>query len=162
MTDRIAAFAALLDAGDTRVAADFFDRYSGDRLVLDKWFMMQVAHAAPETAVATARALTEHPLFDWKNPNRFRAVIGGLTAGNPAGFHDPSGEGYAFLADWLIQLDGKNPQTAARMSTAFETWARFDADRQAMMRAALDRIAAAPGLSRDLGEMVVRMRAASD
>ena len=58
-----------------------------------------------------------------------------------------------------MRLDAKNPQTAARMSTAFETWARYDADRQAMMRAELARCAAQPGLSRDLSEMVGRMLA---
>jgi aminopeptidase N len=126
---------------------------------MDKWFMAQVAHAAPEDAVAVATRLTEHPLFDWKNPNRFRSVMAGLTAGNPAGFHDPSGAGYRFLADWVLKMDAKNPQTAARMSTAFETRTRYDADRVALMEAELARIAAAPGLSRDLNEMVSRMRA---
>ena len=63
----------------------------------------------------------------------------------------------ALLADWLIKLDGANPQTAARMSTGFESWPRYDADRQAMIQAALQRIMAAPGLSRDLSEMAGRM-----
>jgi aminopeptidase N len=158
MTDEMAGFAALLEAGDTEVAGRFHDRWKGDRLVMDKWFMVQVAHAEPEEAVATAERLTDHPLFDWKNPNRFRSVIGGLTAGNPAGFHDPSGAGYRFLADWLLKVDAKNPQTAARMSTAYETWRRSDADRQQLIAAELDRIAAAEGLSRDLEEMVGRIR----
>jgi aminopeptidase N len=46
---------------------------------------------------------------------------------------------------------------AARLSGAFETWARWDGGRQAMMRAELARIAATPGLSRDTGEMVARL-----
>jgi aminopeptidase N len=159
MTDQLAAFACLLRAGDLDVAQQFEDQWRGDRLVMDKWFMLQVSEAAPQDAVARAVALTEHPDFDPKNPNRFRSVIGGLTAGNPAGFHDPSGAGYVFLADWLLTLDRTNPQTAARMSTAFETWRRYDADRQDMILAQLDRIAGTPGLSRDVGEMVGRMRA---
>jgi aminopeptidase N len=158
MTDEIAAFTALLEAGDTEIATRFHDRWTDDRLVMDKWFMAQVAHAEPADAVETAQRLTEHPLFDWTNPNRVRSVIGGLTAGNPAGFHDPTGAGYRTLADWLIRIDAKNPQTAARMSTAFETWARYDADRQDMIRGELDRIAATEGLSRDLSEMVDRIR----
>jgi aminopeptidase N len=157
MTDQLAAFACLLEAGDTDIAARFHEQWHGDRLVMDKWFMMQVAHATPEEAVIRAKILTEHPDFDWKNPNRFRSVIGGLTAANPAGFHDPTGAGYAFLTDWLLRLDKANPQTAARMSTAFETWRRYDADRQALMREQLDRIAATDGLSRDLAEMTGRM-----
>ena len=88
----------------------------------------------------------------------FGPVMGALS-GNHAGFHHASGAGYALLADWLIRLDPVNPQTAARMSTAFESWPRYDADRQAMMRGALQRIIATPGLSRDLSEMAGRMLA---
>jgi aminopeptidase N len=109
---------------------------------------------------AVADALTKHPDFNWKNPNRFRSVIGAAST-NHAGFHHASGDGYRFVADWLIKLDPLNPQTAARMSTAFETWPRYDADRQDMIRAELRRMLAAPGLSRDLAEMAARMLAAS-
>ena len=160
MTDRMAAFTCLLEAGDAAVAGAFEEEWRHDRLVMDKWFMAQVAHAAPRDAVGTAERLTAHRDFDPSNPNRFRAVIGGLSAGNPAGFHRADGAGYAFLAGHLIELDRTNPQTAARMSTAFETWGRWDADRQALIREQLDRIRSHSGLSRDLGEMVDRMLAA--
>ncbi|HMO08293.1 MAG TPA: aminopeptidase N C-terminal domain-containing protein, partial [Paracoccaceae bacterium] len=107
------------------------------------------------TADTIAR-LTARPDFDWKNPNRFRSVIGAVT-GNHAGFHEDGGAVYRAVADWLIRLDPLNPQTAARMSTAFETWARYDADRQALMRGELARMLAAKGVSRDLAEMAGRM-----
>ena len=159
MTDRMAAFVCLLEAGDADVADAFEADWRGDRLVMDKWFMARVAHARPAEAVDVARALTARDDFSAANPNRFRAVVGGLTAGNPAGFHRADGAGYAFVADWLLTLDRANPQTAARMSTAFETWRRWDADRSALMRGALERMAAAE-ISRDLREMVARMLAA--
>ena len=160
MTESFGALAILLENGHGKQElAAFGSRWTHDRLVMDKWFAVQVAMAAPDHAAATVARLTEHPAFDMKNPNRFRAVLGALTA-NHAGFHHDSGAGYATLADWLIRLDPLNPQTAARMSTAFETWPRYDADRQAMIRAALDRILATPGLSRDLSEMAGRMRGA--
>ncbi len=157
MTEQLGALGSLLDigAGVSELRA-FYDQWSGDRLVMDKWFGLQVAHAAPDQAADTARRLTEHPDFDWKNPNRFRAVFGAL-AMNAAGFHHPSGAAYDLMADWLIRLDGANPQTAARMSKAFETWPRYDADRQGMIRAALERIAGHPDVSRDMAEMVGRM-----
>ncbi|MBL3610202.1 aminopeptidase N [Rhodovulum sulfidophilum] len=160
MTDEIGALSVLVETGGAEEALDrFARRWGDDRLVMDKWFGLQASLAAPERAVAATRALTEHPDFTWKNPNRFRAVIGGLTA-NAAGFHDPSGAGYDLLADWLIRLDGVNPQTAARMSTAFETWARYDAGRRAKSKAAMERIAAREGLSPDMGEMIGRLLAA--
>ncbi|MFC3179592.1 aminopeptidase N [Cypionkella sinensis] len=157
MTESFGSLAILLDigAGESELA-DFAAKWQQDRLVLEKWFAVQVSAAAPDKVADVVRKLTQRADFDWKNPNRFRAVIGALS-GNHAGFHHASGEGYALLADWLITLDPKNPQTAARMSTAFESWPRYDADRQAMMRGALQRIMAAPGLSRDLSEMAGRM-----
>lgn len=157
MTERFGALAILLDQGvGAEELADFAATWQADRLVMDKWFSVQVAMAAPDAVADVVRGLTERPDFDWKNPNRFRAVFGALS-GNHAGFHHSSGDGYALLADWLLRLDPKNPQTAARMSTAFESWPRYDADRQAMMRAALQKIVAAPVLSRDLSEMAGRM-----
>ncbi len=157
MTESLAALAPLIEAGRGADALAAFEaRWQKDRLVMDKWFALQIAHADPEDAAATAQRLTEHPLFDWKNPNRFRSVVGALAI-NGAGFHHASGAGYAFAADWLIKLDPLNPQTTARMTTAFETWARYDADRQDMMRDALTRIAETPSLSRDTTEMVTRI-----
>ena len=157
MTDQIGALGLLIAAGKGAAPSDaFYARFKDDRLVMDKWFMAEVAYAAPAVAAERAAELASHPLFDWKNPNRFRALLGGLAA-NPAGFHRADGAGYRFYADWLIRLDPLNPQTAARMSTAFETWARFDADRQAKIRAELHRISTHDGLSRDLSEMTARL-----
>ena len=157
MTEEQGALACLLDTGRGQPElATFEARWSADRLVMDKWFSLQVAFAAPEATAATVERLTAHPAFDWKNPNRFRSVIGALSA-NHAGFHHEGGASYRLLADWLLRLDPLNPQTAARMSSAFETWARYDADRQALVQGELRRILAAPSLSRDLGEMAGRM-----
>ncbi len=157
MTEVMGALQALLEngKGDAELAA-FGAKWADDRNVMDKWFMVQIALAAPEQAAAVTEALTKHPDFDYKTPNRFRAVIGALSA-NHAGFHHASGAGYRLVADWLLTMDFLNPQTAARMSTAFETWPRYDADRQALMKAELQRILAHPGLSRDLSEMAGRM-----
>ena len=157
MTEQLGAWGALLaiSSADSETA-QFYRQWANDRLVLDKWFAAQVSHAAPERAAPLARALTEHADFDWKNPNRFRSVIGALGM-NPAGFHQRDGAGYQLVADWLIRLDGANPQAAARVSTLFETWRRYDSHRQSLIRAELERIMGHPGLSRDMGEMVGRM-----
>ncbi|NGM45603.1 aminopeptidase N [Rhodobacter sp. SGA-6-6] len=161
MTDRIAALSALLDSGKGQAELAAFEaQWQDNPLVMDKWFALQIAFAAPAEAAETTERLTAHPRFDWKNPNRFRSVIGALS-GNHAGFHRADGAGYRVVADWLLKLDPLNPQTAARMSTAFETWARYDATRQARAKAQLDRILAAPGLSRDLSEMASRLRGAA-
>ena len=158
MTQQLAALAALLTAGKGEQAvAAFYEQWKEDRLVIDKWFGLQISLADPAQAAEVAETLTQHPDFTMKNPNRFRATLGAL-AMSPAGFHRADGAGYKLLADWLIQLDPLNPQTTARMCSAFETWKRYDSDRQALIAAQLDRILAQGGLSRDTQEMVSRIR----
>ncbi|MEX0311687.1 MAG: aminopeptidase N C-terminal domain-containing protein, partial [Tateyamaria sp.] len=115
--------------------------------------------AKPDDAADTAKALTRHADFNWKNPNRFRATLGSFAA-HHAGFHAKDGSGYTLLADWLIKLDPVNPQTTARMCQAFQTWRRYDAIRQSMIGKELERIATTPHLSRDMTEMVTRIREA--
>ena len=63
-------------------------RPAGDGQVVRAPGRARRARAAPPRRRAR---LTEHPDFDWKNPNRFRAVAGRAGRCNPAGFHDPSG-----------------------------------------------------------------------
>ncbi|MEL6639849.1 MAG: aminopeptidase N, partial [Pseudomonadota bacterium] len=158
MTLQAAALAALLSNKHGQDELALFEaQWSDDRLVMDKWFGMQVGTAPPDQALETVIALTKHSAFTHTNPNRFRAVFGTF-ARHHAGFHRQDGRGYALLADWLITLDALNPQTTARMVTAFESLRRYDDTRQAGMRAALDRIAAKPDLSRDTQEMVARIR----
>ena len=126
---------------------------------MDKWFSLQILESRPEETATIAETLTRHPDFTLRNPNRFRAVLGSLAA-MPAGFHHVSGRGYRLLAEMLRALDPLNPQAAARMSAAFETWRRHDPARQALVAGELDRLLATPGLSRDMTEMLRRIRGA--
>ncbi|QPH54551.1 aminopeptidase N [Pontivivens ytuae] len=161
MTDRLTALALLVREGRGEAAlAEFHAQWQHLPGVVDKWFAVQAGQAAPDRAVEVVTALTEHPDFNWKTPNRFRALVGGFAGGNPAGFHRVDGAGYRFVADWLIRLDKLNPMTAARLSGVFETWRRYDDTRQDLMEAELERIASTDGLSRDTAEMIGRIRAA--
>jgi len=157
MTQQLTALSCLMarQLGEAEHQS-FHDQWRHDRLVMDKWFALTVSHARPKDVASRAAALTAHPDFNIRNPNRFRATFGAL-AGHAAGFHHASGAGYATLADWLIRLDPLNPQTTARMCAAFETWTRYDMTRRSHARAALERILAAPDLSRDATEMVSRI-----
>mgnify|MGYP000377333994 CR=1 FL=1 len=160
MTAQLSALTSLITIGAADSALRAFEKqWRHDRLVMDKWFAIQVSHARPDQAAQVASDLTERPDFTMKNPNRFRSVFGAF-AGHPAGFHQKDGSGYRLLADWLIKLDPINPQITARMSGAFETWKRYDGDRQSLIADQLDRILATPGLSRDTTEMISRIRGA--
>ncbi|MGE5270374.1 MAG: aminopeptidase N [Thiohalocapsa sp.] len=162
MTDVLAALAALIDiACPERAAAldAFYRRWQDEALVVDKWFALQARSSLPGT-IGAVRQLTAHPAFTRSNPNRVRALVGSFSQGNPLHFHAASGEGYAFLADEVLALDQPNPQLAARLVQPLGQWRRYDAARQGLMRAALDRILAAPGLSPNTYEMVAKSLAA--
>lgn len=153
MTERQAALATLAHgSSDERTDAldDFYRRYRDNPLVLDKWFQVQAWSMRPDT-VEAVQALAQHPDFTLANPNRVRSLYGALT-GNQAAFHQADGAGYKLIADLVIALDPKNPQTAARMIPPLGRWKRFDEARAAMMKAELERILAQPGLSRDTTE----------
>jgi aminopeptidase N len=82
-----------------------------------------------------------------------RSLIGAFTQMNALNFHSADGQGYAFLAEHIIKLNSLNPQIASRMLTPLTTWRRYDAQRQAMMQAQLERIMTTPDISRDVYEV---------
>ena len=160
MSERLPALMALVHSGAAEAApmlARFAEDFGGDAGTMDKWLTIQATAPRPDT-LARVAAMAGAADFPWRNPNKLRALVGAFAA-NPVGFHAPGGEGYRFYADWLIRMDGTNPQTAARMSGAFESWATLAEPWRGAMRAEIERVAAAPGLSRDLGEMTGRMLA---
>lgn len=156
MTDKLAALGALNQVeGPIRQQAlsDFYAEYQDNALVMDKWFSLQAIASLPG-ALERVKALMEHPLFDIKNPNKVRALVGAFGHGNPVHFHRKDGAGYTFLADQVLAVDSLNPHIAAFLAGLLSRWRKFDTARQALMRAELDRIAAAPDLSRNVYEVV--------
>ncbi len=155
MTDRQGALMVLcgLDAPERAVKlAHFHARYAGNPLVIDKWFSLQAGSLHPR-ALDHIRELAGHPDFTMANPNRVRALYMALAA-NPQAFHAASGEGYRMIADLILSLDPLNAQTAARFVAPLGRWRRIEPARSALMRAELERIAAAANLSRDSFEQV--------
>jgi aminopeptidase N len=163
MTDRIAALGTLSmhDVPERKAAFDdFYQRYRDDPLIIDKWFALQAMTPDPAT-LDHVRTLAGHPAFSMANPNRVRSLIGSFAQGNPTQFNRADGAGYEFVADQILALDPNNPQVASRMTTAFKSWRVLEPGRSARARAALQRIAAAPTLSRDVGDIVQRALAES-
>ncbi|HEY4470541.1 MAG TPA: aminopeptidase N C-terminal domain-containing protein, partial [Stellaceae bacterium] len=163
MTDVLAALSVLVDIDRperTEALGAFYRRWEAEPLVIDKWFALQARSSLPGTLEAV-RALAQHPAYTRSNPNCVRALVGAFSQGNPLHFHDRSGAGYAFLADEVLALDPGNPTLAARLVQPLGQWRRYDAARQGLMRAQLDRILATPGLSPNTYEMVSKSLAAS-
>ncbi len=157
MTDRQGALmvlAGLETAERTHKLLDFYNRYRGNELVIDKWFAIQAQSLHPNV-LEHVKSLAGHPEFALRNPNRVRSLYMAFT-GAPQGFHAPSGEGYRLIADLILNLDQTNPQTAARFVASLGRWRRIEPRRAALMRAELERIASAALLSRDTYEQVSR------
>ncbi len=158
MTDRSAALAILVGAAlpeRTAALAEFYDRFRNDALVLDKWLAFEASVPAEET-LGRVRELLDHPAFSMTNPNRIRALVGTFAGANQTQFNRADGRGYEFLADFVIDLDKRNPQTAARLLVSFRSWKALEPHRRALAEAALRRVAEVPDLSTDTRDIVTR------
>jgi aminopeptidase N len=158
MTDAMGGLGALTALGGPAceaALASFYDRWRSEPLVIDKWFAVQARSPAPDT-LGRVIGLTAHPAFDTRNPNRFRALVSTFSQLNPAAFHDPSGDGYRFLADQILAIDGTNPMTAARLVEPLGGWRRYIPALGAQMRAQLQRIVDHPDLSKNVLELAAK------
>jgi aminopeptidase N len=154
MTDRLAAFSALIDnpaEERDQVVADFYQQWQHQPLVVDKWFTLQ-ALSHREEVFADVERLLQHPAFSLKNPNRVRSLLGAFSQ-NLAAFHRADGAGYRLLSEQILLLDQRNPQVAARMAGPFTRWKRLEPTRRALMKGELERMRGEK-LSKDLYEIV--------
>lgn len=155
MTDRMAALLTLNELpGEAReqALADFAERFADYPLVMDKWLRLQVAERHAD-AVARVRQLLNDSRFDFTNPNRIRALLGGLVRGNPLAFHREDGAGYELLVDEIRRLDVLNPQLAASLAGLLAPWRRFAEPYAQGMRSALETLNS-QGLSDNTREIV--------
>ncbi|WP_020506181.1 aminopeptidase N [Lamprocystis purpurea] len=158
MTDVMAALRLLVDhggaAGEEALAA-FYDRWSAQPLVIDKWFSIQATSSRADVLERVVGLMT-HADFSMRNPNRVRSLIGAFCTANPVRFHAADGAGYRFLADRILELDPLNPQIASRLLKSMSRWRRYDPARQALMRAEIARILAVDALSKDVYEVAAK------
>lgn len=160
MTEKAAGLKALLrmdiKAPESQAAlADFYQEYKIDASPLDSWFTYNILYAG-EDAVKAAQTMKQHPDYQNASPNRIRAVIGAV-AGVPESFHNKDGSGYNFIADEIIDLDPKNPQTAARFVDMFSNLRKMAEPWQTEMKTAMIRIASQPQLSTDVSEKLEKI-----
>jgi aminopeptidase N len=158
MTDRSAAVSILVAAAlpeREAVLADFYQRFRDNPLVLDKWLAFEASVPAPET-LDRVRALLAHPAFSIANPNRVRSLVGTFAGANQTQFNRLDGTGYDFLAGFVVDLDRRNPQTAARLLVSFRSWRALESRRRALAESALQRVAQVTDLSRDTRDIVSR------
>ncbi len=157
MTDRLAALMALVNTGSKTAQQplkNFYRDFKNEALVVDKWFSLQAV--AMHTDVTAVRKLMTHPAFTLKNPNRARSLISSFCNGNPSQFHAADGSGYAFWTEQVIALNKLNPQVAARLVRTLDHWTKYQPALIQQMQAALQKVAATKGLSKDVQEVVFK------
>ncbi|HVG04981.1 MAG TPA: aminopeptidase N [Burkholderiaceae bacterium] len=160
MTDAQGALAVIVNSASPLKAEALIQLarvWSDQPLLMNKWFQLQataIAHPGEPPVVERVRLLQRHPGFSLSNPNNVNALVRSFCLLNDAEFHRRDGSGYAFWADQVLALDKFNPTIAARIARALDRWRKFTADRQEAMRAALGKVAAQRGLSRDVCEIV--------
>jgi aminopeptidase N len=158
MTDEFAGFKILCTTTPElkqKSAARFYEKWSHDPLVMDKWFYVQAVSPLADT-LPCVKDLVTHPDFTLTNPNRVRALIYGFAMNNPVHFHEKTGNGYGFITDKILELDTINHQIAARLTGCFNHWKKYDSHRRALMKQSLETLAAAPNLSTNVYEIVSR------
>nr|WP_010131484.1 aminopeptidase N [Microbulbifer agarilyticus] len=157
MTDVAAALAALIEFGPAERAEEhldaFYQQWQQDTQVVETWFGLQAA-SAHYGSLTRVRALMSHPAFEFTNPNKVRAVVGGFAMRNFTQFHQEDGTGYEFLAEQVISLDKLNPQIAARIVTPLTRWRKYRSQEAEQIRSALQQVSDSGELSRDLFEVV--------
>ena len=159
MTDKAHALFLLASAGgvEGKKALDhFFEHWKDDHVVIDTWFAAQAVSPRAAT-IGRVRTLVKHPLFSLTAPNKVRALIGNFATMNLVQFNRADGTGYALVTEQVLALDRFNPQIAARLLSSFRSWRRLEAGRRKHAKSALQRVAKARGLSRDVYEIASKM-----
>ena len=135
MSERLGALRVLVwnDAPQAQAALqDFYARFKNEALSMDQWFMVQAAH--PKATAQTIQALTKHPDYDLKVPNRIRAVTGGLNA-NPV---NTWSFGIQHIVELAKFLDEKNPIVGSRLLQILSRWYTLAEPQRTEVKAALE------------------------
>jgi aminopeptidase N len=162
MTDRQAALDAII-ASDAPDKADILVRLSREwhrePLLMNKWFQLQataMSRPGEPPVVERVRRLLQHPNFSLANPNNVFALVRSFCMSNEAEFHRRDGAGYELWVEQVLALDRINPTVAARIARALDRWRKYTPELQAGMRGALERVASASTLSRDVREIITK------
>lgn len=158
MTDKLGAL-EVLSHHQTELKDEalrlFRNEWKHDNLVMNKWFRIQ-ALAQTENAFEQIKKLTFEPEFDKTNPNKIYSLIMAFGNFNFKAFHRQDGLAYSFLADWVIDVDSRNPQVASRVVSALNQWKKFSEPYSIEMKKSLEKILANPKISKNVFEIADR------
>jgi aminopeptidase N len=160
MTDEIGALSVLVNSNSTyknEAIKSFYSKWKHETLVMQKWLTVQ-ACASYDSTYESVLALENDAIYDRTIPNLVRSLLGQF-AMNKMQFNHASGRGYKLIADRMLEIDKLNPQVASRLAAAFKDYKRLPKNLKELMKPELERVLAAPNLSKNVFEIVSKILA---
>jgi len=155
MTDELASLSSLSNHENgkrEKALSSFYEKWKNEPLVMQKWFGVQASSPLKDT-FEKVLDLENSPIFDKAIPNLVRALWGSFAA-NMVHFHHSSGRGYHLIADKILMMDPINPQVSSGLAKAFRHYKKVNEKNRELMKIQLERILAAPKISKNLLEIV--------
>ncbi len=160
MSDKMAVLSAMVAFQAKKAKAllkDFYNNNCDDLLIYDKYLMLNALNPTDE-CLDNIKAIYNSRKFPKSNPNRLRALIGTFANVNRAQFAQISGDGFAFIIDVCKEIDKINPQSAAAILSAFESWKILEPKRRQLAKEELQRLKKEK-LSNNLNDILERILA---
>ncbi len=157
MTNTLGAMVALNDTNSsqrTEVFNEFYQKWKSDPNVINNWLKMESLARRPKALEHFQDNVLKSEAYDENIPNKIYNTLLAFSHGNKEAFHEKSGEGYRFIADQIIDVDGKNPQVASRLCSSFNMWKKWGDDRGEIIEPLLKKIVTHQGLSKNSFEII--------
>jgi aminopeptidase N len=121
------------------VLADFYQKWKGDKAIFNFWLSSQAS--LHDCTIQDLRRLESIKGYDAKNPNHVRSLLR-VFIGNLKCYHHPSGEGYQYVVDKILEIAQFNPQLAHNYLAvpAFIDFENLPFSQQALMAKELERL----------------------
>lgn len=155
MTEEIAAFWCLVNYENPyseRAKEQFFNKWKDETLVIQKW--LRTMGSSRQTQAQDLAEYEKLEVYDPKVPNLVRALYGSFLNGNLYALNNADGNGYRIIIDKIIEIDGYNPQLAARLTKVLDYKNKLDETRKNLLTKELTRLRHHKGLSNDTFEIV--------
>lgn len=158
MTSRLVALDLLENYAPhlaTEALESFYQKHANETLIMNKYFSL-LASSRRKGVLERVSLLQYDTAFDKAVPNLIRSLFGSF-ARNFVAFYDESGDGFRFVADKVIEVDGLNPQIASGLAGAFKNYRRLGIEQKTKMGVELERIKNHPSLSNNVREIVEKI-----
>ena len=132
---------------------NFYKKWYNNDLVIEKWFEMMSGLNSKSQGLNFIKNLLVHEAFDFKNPNKLRAVLNTFQRENILLFHANDSSGYKFISEQVAIIDKNNPQVAARLILPLTRFNNYTSQRKNKIKTVLKSINKS-FISNDLSEII--------